>query len=93
MSVTLDPELESVIRERVDSGRFATADDVVRDALRRVETAEHQRAELRAALAIAEHQIEHGRVTEWTPELHAAIMRRARAAAEAGALPKPDVCP
>jgi len=93
MSVTLTPELESLIRDRVDSGHFTSANDVVRDALRLVEATEHQRATLRAALAIAEHQIERGQVSEWTPELHADIMRRAKAAANSGAHPKPDVCP
>ena len=93
MSVTLTPELESLIRERVDSGQYSNADDVVRDALRQVETAERHRTELRAALAVAEDQIERGQVAEWTPELHADIMRRARAAAKAGEQPKPDVCP
>jgi len=93
MSVTLTPELESLIRERVDSGQYPSADDVVRDALAQVEAAERRRAELRAALAVAEDQIERGQVTEWTPELHADIMRQARAAVKTGEQPKADGCP
>lgn len=34
MQITLTPELEAMIRERVESGLYASTDDVIRDALR-----------------------------------------------------------
>ena len=37
MIVTLTKELESLVDEKVRSGRYADASDVVRDALRRME--------------------------------------------------------
>lgn len=93
MNVSLTPQLEAMVRERVASGRYSNASEVVRDALRQMEEREQRLAELRAALTIAEAQVAHGQVVEWTPDLHAEIMRGARAAAEAGERPKPDVCP
>ena len=37
MKVTLTKDLESLVRSKVRSGRYADASDVVRDALRRLE--------------------------------------------------------
>jgi antitoxin ParD1/3/4 len=37
MQVTLTKELESLVKEKVDSGRYADASDVMRDALRVLE--------------------------------------------------------
>jgi antitoxin ParD1/3/4 len=41
MNVSLTPELESFIREKVDSGRYHSSSEVVREALRLLE--EHER--------------------------------------------------
>jgi len=93
VNVSLTPELEALIRQKVESGRYNNASEVVRDALRQLEAREQRLTELRAALAVAEEQIVRGEVVEWTPELHAEIMRRAREAARAGERPRADVCP
>lgn len=37
MNVNLTPELEKLVRDRVESGRYESAGDVVRDALRFLE--------------------------------------------------------
>jgi len=51
MTVTLTKELESLVREKVRSGRYADASDVVRDALRRMEQDdEYESPALEAAL-------------------------------------------
>ena len=39
-SVSLKPELVDLIKAKVDSGRYASADDVVREALRLLERAD-----------------------------------------------------
>lgn len=41
MNVSLTPELEQFIREKVDSGRYHSSSEVVREALRLLE--EHER--------------------------------------------------
>jgi antitoxin ParD1/3/4 len=51
MIVTLTKELESLVQEKVRSGRYADASDVVRDALRRMEQDDgYEAPELEAAL-------------------------------------------
>ena len=34
MTITLTPEIETMIRQKIDSGRFASSVDVIREALR-----------------------------------------------------------
>ncbi len=43
-NVSLTPEIEAFINERVASGRFRSASEVVRAALRLLEDDEHRRA-------------------------------------------------
>ena len=93
MNVSLPPQFEAMIRRKVESGQFRDASDVVGEALRQMESRERRLAELRDALAVAEEQVAQGRVVEWTPELRAEILQRAREAAAAGKQPKADVCP
>lgn len=51
MIVTLTKELESLVRSKVRSGRYADASDVMRDALRRLEMDEdYESPALEAAL-------------------------------------------
>jgi antitoxin ParD1/3/4 len=93
MQIDLDPQLEAIIREKVASGRYTNAGEVVRDALLQLQERERRLEELRAAITVADEQVARGEVVEWTPELHADIMRQAKAAAKAGKKPKADVLP
>ena len=43
MTITVTPELEAFILERVASGRFGTASDVVREGLKLLEVRGHER--------------------------------------------------
>jgi antitoxin ParD1/3/4 len=45
ISISLPPELISLIKSKVDSGRYSSTSEVVREALRLLERAEHQEAE------------------------------------------------
>jgi len=47
MNVSLTPELEKYIRTKVDSGRYLSASEVVREALRLLEQKEKRLEELR----------------------------------------------
>jgi antitoxin ParD1/3/4 len=92
MNVSLTPELEAIIQERVESGRYSSANEVVRQALRLLE--EHERLEhLRALLAIGEADERQGNLIEYTPELMDDIYREAEELFRRGAEPDPDVCP
>lgn len=56
MNVSLTPELEELIHERVRSGRYTSASEVVREALRLLQDQEELRqlrlGELRAKVAV-----------------------------------------
>ncbi|MEM9292804.1 MAG: type II toxin-antitoxin system ParD family antitoxin [Acidobacteriota bacterium] len=43
MNVSLPPEQDHFVRSQVEAGRYRTASEVVRDGLRLLEEAEHQR--------------------------------------------------
>lgn len=67
MNVSLTPELEKFVEDKVKSGRYASNSEVVRDALRLLETHENviadQIADLKLELAKAEEAIREGRVS------------------------------
>ncbi len=50
MNVSLTPELEALIKQKVASGRYSTASEVVRDALRLLELRDKTNAEKLAEL-------------------------------------------
>jgi antitoxin ParD1/3/4 len=54
MNVSLTPELDKFVADKVDSGRYTSASEVVREALRLLE--EHDRAR-NAQLAAFNHEI------------------------------------
>jgi len=50
MNVSLTPELEKLVQKKVDSGRYTSASEVVREALRLLEKKDQQEAERDKAL-------------------------------------------
>ena len=92
MNVSLTPELEAMIRQRVESGRYNNASEVVREALRLLE--ERDRVQhLRSLLVIGLEQERRGELVDFTPELLEDIDRRAEERFRRGEEPHPDVCP
>jgi antitoxin ParD1/3/4 len=92
MNVSLTPQLEAMIRQRVESGRYNNASEVVREALRLLE--EHERLEhLRSLLAVGLEQAQCGELVEFTPELMEDIHRKAGERLRRGEQPKAEVCP
>jgi antitoxin ParD1/3/4 len=92
MNVSLTPELEAMIRQQVDSGRYNNASEVVREALRLLD--EHQRIQhLRSLLAVGLEQAQRGKLVEFTPEWIEGLDRRVDERFRRGDEPNPDVCP
>jgi antitoxin ParD1/3/4 len=91
-SIQLTPQLEEIIREKVASGRYHDATEVLSEALIALDDSERL-AELQAAVAVGAEQLERGEGQVYTPELRDQIRQRALTMAEEGRKPKPDVCP
>lgn len=68
MNVSLTPQLEQFVREKVDSGRYLSASEVVREGLRLLEERDHVQQmkleTLRRELMIGVEQIERGEVVD-----------------------------
>ena len=79
LNVSLTPELEKFVQERVKSGRYQTASEVVREALRLLEaqeqTYEEALARVRAKLKRGMEQAERGELHD-PDEVFAELRRR-----------------
>jgi antitoxin ParD1/3/4 len=92
MNVSLTPQLEELIRRKVESGMYGNASEVVREALRQMEARDrHQR--LRLAIAEADAEIERGGEDELIPALVEKMKREGERMVLEGIAPDPDVCP
>ncbi|HUS91975.1 MAG TPA: type II toxin-antitoxin system ParD family antitoxin [Phycisphaerae bacterium] len=84
MNVSLTPELESLIREKVRSGLYHSASEVVREALRLLKEhdgiREARLAELRKEIQVGLDQERQGRVKPLDPERLRARVRKAQKA-------------
>src|SRR5208283_4731640 len=68
MNVSLTPELESLVNEKVQTGMYQTASEVVREALRLLkERDETKLRELRETIQVGIDQLERGEYTEYDP--------------------------
>ena len=79
MNVSLTPQLEALIRKKVKSGRYHSASEVIREALRLLEDREQLRAiqlaEFRKQIAVGVAQADRGEVAHLSM---AAIKAKAR---------------
>ena len=89
MNVSLTPQLEEFVKTKVQGGRYQTASEVVREALRLMEERDRYR-ELRAAVAEGAEQIERG---ETIPLDMEALKRDARKQSQEGHQVNPLVIP
>jgi antitoxin ParD1/3/4 len=76
MNIYLGEHFDTFIRKQVETGRYANASEVVREALRVLED-QVKLQELRRLVAEAEESIARGETYEWTPELMDEIIREA----------------
>lgn len=63
-SYTLGSHFETFVRNQVDSGRYSSASEVVRDGLRLLEDREARRARIEEALDAGLADMKAGRVTD-----------------------------
>jgi antitoxin ParD1/3/4 len=77
MNVSLTPELEKLVSDRVTSGRYASASEVIREALRLLEERDrlnHMRDEVRLGI----EQLDQGRQRPFDDQAVNHIKRRGR---------------
>lgn len=84
MNVSLTPELERLVQEKVTSGLYQTASEVIREALRLLKERDADRAaSQREAIAEGMAQLVQGKYREYTdatlPEVTAGVKARGRA--------------
>lgn len=85
MHINLTPQLEAMVREKVDSGLYNNASEVIREALRIMDEHERVRREaLKAALAIGQAQLDRGEGTIYTSASLDTIKRNAERKLAAG---------
>lgn len=76
MNVSLTPYLEAMIQQKVQSGRYNNASEVVREALRLMEERDASQR-LAAAIDVGVQEIERGEGIPWTPDLMATLRKEA----------------
>jgi antitoxin ParD1/3/4 len=80
MNVSLTPELEELVSNKVATGLYQTASEVVRDALRLLrERDEHKLALLRQDLRHAMQEVSHGRYADYDGPSVRNLARRVKA--------------
>lgn len=92
MHLDVPPQIEAMIREKVESGEYLDAAQVVEEALRLLQERDDLR-QLRAALQIGIDQLDRGEGVSYTPALRASIFESALRKAQEGKRPKADVLP
>ena len=65
MNVSLTPELERLVNEKVKTGLYQTASEVVREALRLLNTRDEQLERLRMNVQAGFEQIDRGKATQY----------------------------
>lgn len=93
MPVQLPADVEASIRQKVESGHFPDAGEVVREAMRLLDEQERQFNELRAKLQVGLDELDRGEGVEWTPALMEQLRQEADEMYRRGTRPDPDVCP
>ena len=64
MTIQLKPEQEKFIQEKIASGEYSNADDVISQAFQLLEAREQKIQELKDKIAVGTEQIANGQVTD-----------------------------
>ena len=89
MNANLTPRREAMVRQKVETGLFNNASEVVREAPRLL----GEKDQLKSTIAVGDAQYARGETILFTPELVEEMKWDAVRMAEAGEQPDPDVCP
>ena len=92
MNIRLTPQLEAMVRQKVESGLYNDASEVVREALRLMEERD-RRERLRVAIAIGDEQFARGNFTPWTTDSMRRLIQEADAEERQGLPIRDDVLP
>src|SRR5947208_13458822 len=68
MNINLTPQLEELVREKVSSGRYNSASEVIREALRLMEEQDRWTAKLAQLRQDIREGLESGPLTSWEVE-------------------------
>lgn len=93
MNVSLTPQLELLIRQKIDAGYYNNASEVIRDALRLLETRDREQAWLGDRMADSAEQFRRGDVIELDDDFWDTLNREIDNRIARGHVPNPDVCP
>lgn len=93
MNVSLTPQLEEMIHQKVESGLYNNASEVVREALRLLDERDRRLQWLRSEIAIGEEQMTRGELITFTRERFEQIKHEARESALSGEPVKDAVTP
>jgi antitoxin ParD1/3/4 len=93
MHINLSPEMESYIKAKVSSGFYGNATEVIRDAIRRMQTEEQRVTAFRKAVAEGEAQLDRGEGTGYSRDLMNKLADTARQNIGSGKPIDPDVVP
>ena len=93
MHVNFSPEMEGFIKNKVASGFYGNATEVIRDAIRRMQAEESRIAAWQAAIREGDVQLECGEEISYTPETMKDITQSAISAMHSSQPMSPDVLP
>jgi antitoxin ParD1/3/4 len=93
MHVNFSPEMEGFIKNKVASGFYGNATEVIRDAIRRMQAEESRVAAWQAAIKEGDAQLDRGEGVAYTPEALNDITKNAISAMHSGQPMNPDALP
>lgn len=93
MHVNLSPEMEGFIKQKVASGFYGNATEVIRDAIRRMQAEESRIAAWQAAIQKGDAQLDRGEGIAYNAETLKEITQSAIGAMRTGKATDPDVLP
>lgn len=93
MHVNLSAEMESYIKGKVATGFYSNATEVIRDAIRRMQSEESRVAAWQAAITKGDAQLDRGEGAAYTPELMERMTQSAIATMHNSEPIDPDVLP
>ncbi len=93
MHVNLSPEMEGFIKNKVASGFYGNATEVIRDAIRRMQAEESRMSAWQAAVKEGDIQLDRGEGVTYTPDALNDITQSAISSMHSGQPMNPDVLP